>query len=337
AAEALADASLSAPPERPERFGCVLGSSKGGLQSFARLWQQLREDSPSSETFCSDPNLWFHFWPNAAASVVSHLFGLRGAAVCPVAACATGLASVAYGADLIRNGRCDVVLAGSADASLHAPLLAAYRRMGVLARGFEEPSQAVRPFDRRRTGFLVGEGAGMLVLERWEHAKERGARPYAEWLGWAGATDAGSLTALDPDATTLAHLLRNLLQQTQLTSEEIDYINLHGTATRLNDLCETRAVKTAFGRRAKHLACSGLKGALGHLLGAAGSVELAATVLAMRDRMIPPTVNLEEPDDLCDLDYTPGSARTRRIENAVKISLGFGGHLVAAVLRSCPV
>ncbi|HID23626.1 MAG TPA: beta-ketoacyl-[acyl-carrier-protein] synthase family protein, partial [Planctomycetaceae bacterium] len=324
AAEALADAGLQTPPARPDRVGCVLGTGKGGLQSFTRLWHDLRNERGLGETTTRDPTEWFYCWPNAAAAVVSHVFGLRAVAVCPVAACATGLASVAYAADLIREGRCDVVLAGSADASLHPSLLAAYRRLGVLARAFEEPSRAVRPFDRNRNGFLVGEGAGMLVLERWEHAQQRGATPYAEWVGWAGATDVHGLIALDANGTALAQLLQRLLEQTQLSWDEVDYINLHGTATRLNDLCETRAVKAAFGRHAPHLSCSGLKGALGHLLGAAGSVELAATALAIRDRIIPPTVNLFEPDDLCDLDYTAGTARSRRIENAIKISLGFG-------------
>jgi len=237
------------------------------------------------------------------------------------------------GFELVRDGHCDVVLAGSSDASLCTSVLASFHRLGVLARGFDDPATACRPFDRHRSGFVVGEGAAMLVLERLDRAVARGAPIYAEWIASGYAADVSGVTQLEEKPLGLIRLIHDVLRRAGLTASEIDYVNLHGTATQQNDLCETNALKQAFGTAAKSLRCSSLKGGVGHLLGAAGSVEVAATMLAMRDGVIPPTVNLTEPDSDCDLDYTPGSPRPQRIENALKLSLGFGGHLVAAIVR----
>ena len=331
AAEALADAGLDLAQADRRRIGCVVGTSKGGLRSFAVGQRDGHFRQDKSEL---GAELWRQFLPGAAASRIAARYDLGAAALCPVAACATGLVSIARGADLIRFGQCDAVLAGSSDASLQPVLLASFQRLGVLARNFDEPSSACRPFDRRRNGFLVGEGAALLVLENAAHARGRGARVYGEWLAGGVASDASHLTGLADDAGSLTRLISELLRAADLSPGEVDYINLHGTATRQNDLIETRALQSALGAAARQIPCSTLKGTIGHLLGAAGSVELAATLLAMRDGIIPPTLNLTHPDPDCDLDYTPLVAQPRRIETALKLSLGFGGHLAAAIVRT---
>ena len=251
----------------------------------------------------------------------------------PVAACATGLVAVLQAAALIRRGDCDVALAGAADASLDPMLLAAFRTMRALARRDGPPAEAVRPWDRARTGFVVGEGAAVLVLERGDHARARGIRPYAELAGGALGSDAFHETNLNPDPANLAALLRRALADADVSPSEVDYVNVHGTATRPNDPLECRAIRLALGPHADAASCSANKSQIGHLLGAAGAAELALTCLSLRDGFAPPTLNLTDPDPACDLDGTPLVGRSRRIDAAVKVSLGFGGHLAAAVLR----
>ncbi len=331
AAEAIGDAGISFDDCDRNRIGCVIGTSKGGLRSIANL---LRQNRSGKRPQAGEADPWLQFQPNAAAATLSQRFDLRGPALCPVAACATGLISLVRGADLIRDGYCDVVLAGSTDASLQEVVLASFHRMGVLANGFDDPRTACRPFDRNRNGFLVGEGAAVFIMERLDFATARTVRPYAEWMAAGIATDHSGITRLDEQAHGLTRLIQDVLRRAELTSGEIDYVNLHGTATIPNDVCETRALKAAFGPAARGVCCSSIKGAIGHLLGAAGSVEMAATLLAMRDGVIPPTINLQSADEQCDLDYTPLVRRPRRIENALKLSLGFGGHLVAAAVRA---
>ena len=245
----------------------------------------------------------------------------------PVAACATGLAACLRGFELIRDGRCNVVLAGSSDASLQPAILGSFQRLGVLARSTEDPATACRPFDRHRSGFIVGEGAGCLVLESLEHAIARGASWYAEWESGRMLSDPSGLTQLDPQGLSLQRLLRDLHNEVR---ELPDYLNLHGTATLPNDRVESAAIRAVLGTAADGIACSSLKGGLGHLLGAAGSVELAASLLAIRDQTVPPTVNLETADPELTLDFTPQQSRQRRIDRVWKMSLGFGGHLSAA-------
>jgi 3-oxoacyl-[acyl-carrier-protein] synthase II len=335
ARESMQDAGLDGARFNPVRFGCVVGASKGGLRSFEGLAAALHAgdvDGGDSRNRPIPATVWQDFLPHAASTAVAAEFGLAGPVLCPVAACATGLVSLNRGFELVRDGVCDVVLAGSSDASLVPAVLGSFSRLGVLAHGFDDPAGACRPFDRRRTGFIVGEGAAVLVLERLTHALERGAAPYAEWLAAGTATDPAGITQVDASGEALARMIGDVLDRAGRDPREIDYVNLHGTATPTNDLCETRAIHSAFGRHAGSVAASSLKGALGHLLGAAGSVELACTVLALRDGLVPPTANLEDPDPACDLDYTPLVARQRRIDVALKLSLGFGGHLAAAVL-----
>ena len=327
--EAVKDAGLDINPDSRDRIGCVVGTSKGGLLSFTRAHQATYGSSTDAS-----PHDWMNFWPNSAATYLSQQFDLRGPCLCPIAACATGLNCVVRAADLIRDDHCDAVIAGSSDASLCESVLASFHRLGVLARGFDDPTTACRPFDRDRNGFLVGEGAAILILEDAEKAADRGVTPYAEWISSAIAADHSGLTQLETEAHGLTRLIHDVLRRAELTSDELDYANLHGTATILNDLCETKAFKQALGKKANQIPCSSLKGSVGHLLGAAGSFEVASTILAMRDSVVPPTVNLNEPDVECDLDYTPRESRFHRIENAMKLSLGFGGHQVACVLRN---
>jgi 3-oxoacyl-[acyl-carrier-protein] synthase II len=240
---------------------------------------------------------------------------------------------VLQGTELIRRGACDVALAGSADASLEPLVLAAFRRMKVLAHD-DDPARAVRPWDRKRSGFLVGEGGALLVLERAEAARGRGVVPYAEIAGGALGADAHHETDLNPDPAGLAYVIRRALANSGVRPDEIDHVNVHGTATRANDPTECRALRLALGDAAHRVACSANKSQLGHLLGAAGAAELAISCLSLRDGFVPPTLNLTDPDPACDLDATPLVGRSRPpIRAALKLSIGFGGHLAAAVLR----
>lgn len=331
AIEANRDASLNERPCDPERAACVVGMSKGDLRRLANLRPRVVRDEPEGKLI---GGLWFCS-PSGPAAVLSKVFKLQGACLGPVAACATGLIAALQGADLIRRGCCDLVMVGAGDSSLEPLLLGAFRRMGVLAHVGEgdDPSRAVRPWDRNRSGFLVGEGAAVLVLEREDHARARGALPYAEFCGGAFGADAYHMTNLNPDPSNLAGLIGRALDNAGVEPSEVDHVNVHGTATKANDPLECQAIRLAFGTHADRLACSANKAQIGHLLGAAGAVELAFTALAVRDGFVPPTLNLDDPDPLCDLDGTPHVGRSLPIRAALKLSIGFGGHLAAALLR----
>ena len=322
--DAVTDAALNRSKEDADRRGCVIGTSKPGLRSIGRALLA----GPDFEV-----DDWSRCWPNSAAQAVAQLVNANGPLLSPVAACATGLVSILRGADLIRSDECDVVLAGSSDASLTPIVLGSFQRLGVLAREGTDPATACRPFDASRSGFVIGEGAAVLVLESLDSAVSRDAKIYAELLTGGMACDPSGITQVDPEGTSLSWLISDVLHRAGLTPAEINYINLHGTATRANDVAETRAVRTAFGSAANRVLCSSQKGAIGHLLGAAGSVETALTLLAIRDQVAPPTVNLTTPDPHCDLDYVPETSRPTTIRHAMKLSLGFGGHLAAAVFR----
>ncbi|WP_417383799.1 beta-ketoacyl-[acyl-carrier-protein] synthase family protein [Gimesia sp.] len=329
--EAIEDAGLDRSQLSNEFAGCVIGSSKGGIAGYAELAAASHRKSASHDSI--PPEFWLQCLPHACSQAVAAEFGLQGAALTPVSACATGLSSIMRGADLIRDGICNTVIAGSADASLVPAVLSSFQRMGVLATDFLSPAQACKPYDSRRNGFVVGEGAGIMILESLEHALERNATPYAEWLGGGLGADSTHLMQFDPTAESLARLITDTLDRTRVSVEELDYVNLHGTGTQINDLYETRALQNALGEPAQSIPCSSLKGGMGHLLGAAGSVELGFTLLAMRDNIVPPTVNLEHPDPQCNLNYTPRTAVSKSINTVLKLSFGFGGHLVAGLLR----
>jgi 3-oxoacyl-[acyl-carrier-protein] synthase II len=312
-----------------DRVATVIGLSKGDLGRLAWIQVMCRQGGPNAEPALSTLR---EAWPDIGAVSVAAAFDFRGPSLAPIAACATGVIAGLQAADLIRRGVCDLAVAGSAE-SLTPFLLALFRKMGVLAHVRDDPSRAVRPWDRHRSGFLVGEGAAILVLERAEHARARGVLPYAEIAGGAFGSDAHHETALNPDPTGLAHLIRRALADADVKPSEIDYVNVHGTATRSNDPLECRAIRLALGDAADQVSCSANKAQIGHLLGAAGSAELAITCLAIRDGFVPPTLNLTDPDPECDLDGTPLVGKPRPIRTALKLSIGFGGHLAAAVLR----
>lgn len=341
AADALDDAGLiprDRPPGSllgvdPHRAATLIGLSKGSMENFDRLAWAGRGTNNCDESL-SPAWIWEHLcWPNVGASLVAARYDLRGPCLAPVAACATGLVAVLQGAELIRRGVCDVALAGSADASLQPLLLGAFRRIGVLARSEGDPTRAVRPWDRDRSGFVVGEGGAVLVLERADHARARGILPYVEVAGGALGADAYHETTMNPNPTGLAALIERAFARSGVLPSELDHINVHGTATRINDPIECKALRLALGPHADRVACSANKSQIGHLLGAAGAAELAITCLAIRDGFVPPTLNLDEPDPDCNLDGTPHTGRSMPIRSALKLSIGFGGHLAAALLR----
>ena len=328
AMEAFDDSGLRDAAIDKDRAAMIIGMSKGDLRRQAKIRIALIE-RPMNHIESS----WLVGWPNAASSLFAHVWDFRGPCLAPVAACATGVVAVLQAADLIRRGVCDLALAGSGDSSLEPLVLASFRKMKALTRVDGDPAAAVRPWSKDRSGFLVGEGAAVLVLEREDHARARCVLPYAEVAGGALGADAYHMTDLNPDPSNLAGLIGRALENAKTHPEEIDHVNVHGTATRANDPLECRAIRLALGAHADRVACSANKAQIGHLLGAAGSAELAITCLAIRDGFVPPTLNLTDPDPACDLDGTPLVGRSMPIRAALKLSLGFGGHLAAAVLR----
>ena len=339
--EAVADANLQLDEfgglaVEQERVGCVIGTSKGGVRTLHQLMLAgRRAETPTRSEDLAAETWWPMIAPSGPASAVSSLLGTGGPLLSPVAACATGLMSLVRAAELIESGECDVVIAGSSDASLSPAIVASFKKLGVLSKRHEKPESAVRPFDKNRDGFFVGEGAGIFVLESESHARRRGATPYAEWLAGGMVADTFAMTKLSDNPEALCWLISDVLRRSKLAPGDIDYVSLHGTATRMNDACEMRAVNQSFGNARHQLAGSSIKGAIGHLLGAAGSVEFAAMLLAMRDGVLPPTANLKTPDDGFDINLVPNEAQHRVVNHAMKLSLGFGGHLVAASVRGC--
>ncbi len=338
--EAVADANLQLDANGrlavdSERVGCVVGTSKGGVRTLHEmLLSERRSASPTRIEQLDTDAWWPMIAPSGPAVAVSSLLGTGGPLLSPVAACATGLMSLVRAAELIESGECDVVIAGSSDASLSPAIVASFKKLGVHSKCHDNPESAVRPFDKHRDGFFVGEGAGVFVFESEDHARQRGATPYAEWLAGGMVADTFAMTKLSDNPEGLCWLISDVLRRSNLAPGDIDYISLHGTATRMNDVCEMRAVNQSFGDARHQLAGSSIKGAIGHLLGAAGSVEFAAMLLAMRDGILPPTANLKTPDDGFDINLVPNEAQERAVNHAMKLSLGFGGHLVAASVHA---
>ena len=272
--------------------------------------------------------------PNSGCSIVANRFGLHGPRSCHSAACASGMVDILWAVRAIRDGQCDIALAGSSEAI--DPLFAAgFSKMRVLAE-HDDPAQAARPFDSRRNGFVMGEGAAMFVLERLSHARRRGANIYAEVIGGRMVADAYHVTGIDADSPSLTYLLKATLKQAGLAPGDVGYINAHGTGTQANDVAETRGIRSAMGSAADSTLVSSTKSMLGHLVNAAGSVELAITALALRDGFAPPTVNLTDPDPDCDLDCIPLVGRFGQFEHALKVSIAFGGTMAAIALRRWP-
>ncbi|HVA51678.1 MAG TPA: beta-ketoacyl-[acyl-carrier-protein] synthase family protein [Pirellulales bacterium] len=328
AEEALGDAEVDLRRVDLDRFGCAISGHMGDAG-----WFDERRGAPPLSERRAVP--WWHQWfPNTACATVANRHGLLGPRLCHSTACASGLVEVLSAARSIQDGQCDIALAGSAEA--FDPLFAAgFRAMRVLAH-HDDPQQASRPFDSRRSGFVMGEGAAIFVLERLSHALRRDARIYAEIAGGKMQAEAHHITGMDAESETLAYLIGATLQRAGIGPADLGYINAHGTGTQQNDIVETRGIRRALGRAADRICLSSTKSMLGHLVNAAGSVELAITTLAMRDGFAPPTANLTDPDPECDLDCIPLVGRKTQFEHALKLSVAFGGHMAAVVLRRWP-
>ena len=320
AKEALADAGTNG--FRPDRVGIVLGSAIGGFTELMRQADILRERGPDrvSPTFL--PNVLV----DSASGQLAIELGIRGPNYAIVSACATGSHTIGEGAELIRNGHADAILAGGTEACIHPLILAGFTSMRGLAAANGDPTQASRPFDAMRSGFVMAEGAGVVVLEELEAAQARGAEIYAEVLGYGASNDAYHMAAPDPESVGVVEMMRQALARSGVAPEDIDYINAHGTSTPLGDAAETKAIKEVFGDHAYELAISSTKSVMGHTFGAAGAVEAIMCALAIRDRMLPPTINYANPDPDCDLDYVPNKARRAEVRVALSNAMGLGGH-----------
>lgn len=323
AGEALQNAYFEPEQHDLYRIGISVSSSKGGVHTIDRFEDRFFKN-PSA---ILGARIYANAVPNFAAQWIARRWKIHGPAKCYVAACATGTVAVAEGARMVRDGTVDYCIAGASDASIVPVLLAGYKNMKALS-----PDHML-PFDRRRKGFLVGEGAGILFLETLESARARGVKIYGEILEHAYGSDSFDLLNFDPKEDALARTLTLLLKRNGLKSEDIDYINLHGTGTRTGDLYETAQIKHTFGHRAYQIPTSSTKSMTGHMLGASGAVEMITTLIAMEDEFIPPTIGLEKPDPECDLDYTPLKSRNAKIHTAISHSMGFGGHIAAVALR----
>lgn len=305
-----------------ERFGVIVSSGIGGLKTLQDQQTVLMTKGPSRNSPFTIPMLI----SNMASGLISMEYGLQGPNLCIVTACATSNNAIGESWRMIKFGDADVFLAGGAEASLVAIGMAGFGAMRALSTRNDEPERASRPFDRDRDGFVMSEGAGVVVVEELEHAKARGAKIYCELAGYGLSADAHHMTAPPPDGEGAARAMKLALDHARLRPEQVDYINAHATSTGLGDISETKAIKAVFKDHAKKVAISATKSMTGHLLGGAGAVEMAACAMAIRDGIIPPTINLENPDPECDLDVTPNKARERKVDVAVNNSFGFGGH-----------
>jgi 3-oxoacyl-(acyl-carrier-protein) synthase len=325
AREALADARVDLEAVDRDRFGCGLSAHVGDTSCIA-------EKLNMQHLLHAGRVPWWQQWlGNTACVHVANQFGLRGPRLSHSTACASGMVEISVAYRALRDNQCDIALVGSAEV-IHPLLAAGFYQMKALAYD-DDPTQACRPFDVNRRGFVMGEGAAMLVLERLSHALQRGARIYAEITAAKMLSEAFHVTGIDEGSETLAHLINITLRAAHLAPDELTYINAHGTGTQQNDPAEIRGIRRALGHAARRVSISSMKSMLGHLVNASGSVELALTALALRDGFTPPTVNLTNPDPECDLDCIPLVGRHLRFDNALKLSVAFGGHLVAMTLR----
>jgi 3-oxoacyl-[acyl-carrier-protein] synthase II len=327
--EALEDAQLKITPQNAERIGVIVGTGLGGLPSLERYHKILLEKGPNRVSPFFIPMLI----ANMASGQIAMQFGPKGPNTCVVTACATGAHSIGDAFRAILYGDADVMIAGGTEANITPLTISGFNAMKALSTRNEEPEKACRPFEKNRDGFVVAEGAGIVVLEDLESALNRNARIHGEMIGYGYTGDAYHITAPSPDGEGAARCMRMAIRDGGLKPEDVDYINAHGTSTQINDATETRAIKTVFGDRAKQIPTSGTKSMTGHLLGAAGSTEAILSILALRDGILPPTINYEEPDPDCDLDYVPNVARRQSIKVAMSNSFGFGGTNATLLLK----
>ncbi|CAN5318752.1 beta-ketoacyl-ACP synthase II [soil metagenome] len=311
------------------RFGVIVSSGIGGLKTLEDQHSVLITKGPTRLSPFTIPMLI----SNMASGLLSMEYGLQGPNLCIVTACATSNNAIGESWRMIKFGDADIFLAGGSEASIIPIGLAAFASMKALSTRNEEPPRASRPWDRDRDGFVMSEGAGVVVVEELEHARKRGAKIYCELLGYGLSSDAYHMTAPPPDGNGATRAMRMALQHAKVNPDEVDYVNAHATSTGLGDVAETRAIKTVLGDHARNVSISSTKSMTGHLLGGAGAVEMAACALAIRDGIIPPTINLENPDEECDLDFTPNVAKEKKVRVALNNSFGFGGHNATLVVR----
>jgi len=314
----------------PERVGVIVGSGIGGLSTIEEQHSAFLKGGPRRVSPFMVPRLM----PNAAAAAISMKYGLKGVNYSVSSACATGAHAIGEALECLRAGRADVMLAGGCEAALTPLAVAAFARMGALSTRNDDPERASRPFDRGRDGFVFGEGAGVLVLERADHAEARGATPIAKLSGYGASADAFHVTQPDPEGAGAIGALRAAMADAGITPDDVDYINAHGTSTPYNDRIETKAIKEALGTESKRIPVTSTKSQTGHLLGAAGAVEAAATALILQRELIPATINLEEPDPDCDLDYVSEGPRRDQPRVGISNSFGFGGQNACLVLEA---
>ncbi len=319
--QALADSGFEVTDENAEDVAIYVGSGVGGLQTICDAVEVLNERGPGRISPFVIPKILV----NMASGHVSIAIGARGPNFSHVSACATGNHSIGEAARLIQYGDATVAIAGGAEASVVPLSVAGFAKMRALSDRNDDPTAASRPFDADRNGFVVGEGAGVLVLEEYEHARARGARIYCELAGYGATSDAYHMTAPAPDGRGAMRCIQRVLKDAGWAPEDVDYVNAHGTSTPFNDAAETQALHRVFGDHARKLAVSSTKSMTGHLLGAAGGLEAVICAKALQEGVVPPTINYQTPDPDCDLDYVPNTARTMRVRRAVSNAFGFGG------------
>lgn len=327
--EALADACLDLEQCDPRRVGAVVGSGIGGVHSILDGQLTLAERGPRRVSPFAVPALML----NSATAQISIIHGLRGPNLALATACATGSHALGEAAEIIRRGRADIMIAGGTEAAMVPMALAGFENMQALSMRNDDPARASRPFDKDRDGFVMAEGAGIHILERLDRARARGARIYGELIGYGNTADAHHITAPAEDGIGAAECMQAAIDDAGIEPSVVDYINAHGTSTPLGDVGETHAIKMVFGEHAYRLPVSSTKSMTGHLMGSAGAIEAAFCLLAMRDGLLPPTINYETPDPVCDLDYVPNQARRATVNVAMSNSFGFGGHNGTVVLR----
>jgi 3-oxoacyl-[acyl-carrier-protein] synthase II len=331
AEQAVADACLASSWDRVnlKRVGVLIGTGTGGLQTFEENCRALFEKGPSRVS----PFFVPMYMPNVAAALISMRYRAKGPNYCTVSACASSAHSVGDALELIRHDQADVMIAGGAEAAITPLAVASFANMKALSERNDNPATASRPFDKDRDGFVMGDGAAALVLEEWEHARRRGAKIYAEVVGYGMTADAHHITAPAPDGSGAQEAMRLAMQNGGVRMQEVGYINAHGTSTPHGDAAETAAVKAVFGEQARKLVFGSTKSMTGHLLGAAGALEAAVCALVVQGGTIPPTINQFTPDPACDLDSAPNKVVKRPVEVALSNSFGFGGHNVTLAIR----
>lgn len=329
AEEAVTDSQLNLEEIDKDEVAVIVGSGIGGMQTYHEQVDEYNEYGPKGVSPFFIPMLI----PDIAAGQISIKYGFRGPNFCTVSACATGSHNIALAYDSIRSGQCTRALAGGSEAPVTRMGLAGFTSMKAMSTRNDDPTTASRPFDKTRDGFVLGEGASLMMLEDLESAKARGAKIYAELVGYGFSADAYHMTAPDPEGNGVILAMTKALKSAGITPEQVDHINMHGTSTPLGDVAETNSIKKVFGDHAKKINLNSTKSMTGHTLGAAGAIEATATILAIYHDIVPPTINYENPDPDCDLNYTVNEAEARNVRYAVNNAFGFGGHNTSVVFK----